>query len=89
LKNPLSPTDHAPRKNGIDPQADLLDVGQLFVDLSQLVTEFLRVDEEFVLYRGEHSNQPDSPSVFPPSSGFDPASGRDAKEDGVRILVEG
>src|SRR5690349_15450252 len=47
-----------------DLQADLLDGGQSFVDLSQLVTESLRVDEEFVLYRGEHSNQHGSPSVL-------------------------
>ena len=31
---------------------------------SQLVLEALRRDEEFVLYRGEPSNQPCSPSVL-------------------------
>jgi serine/threonine protein kinase len=34
------------------------------VELSQYVLEDLRRDEEFVLYRGEHSNQPGSPSVL-------------------------
>jgi len=34
------------------------------VELSQYVLEAHRRDEEFVLYRGEHSNQPGSPSVF-------------------------
>ncbi len=34
------------------------------MDLSQYVLEALRTDEEFVLYRGEHSNQPGSPSIF-------------------------
>jgi hypothetical protein len=34
------------------------------VDLSQYVLQALRKDEEFVLYRGEHSNQPGSPSIF-------------------------
>jgi hypothetical protein len=28
------------------------------VDLSQLLVELLHTDEEFVLYRGEYSNQP-------------------------------
>jgi hypothetical protein len=34
------------------------------VELSQYVLETLREDEEFVLYRGEHSNQPGSLSVL-------------------------
>jgi len=34
------------------------------VELSQYVLETLREDGEFVLSRGEHSNQPGSPSVF-------------------------
>jgi hypothetical protein len=34
------------------------------VKLSQYVLETLREDDEFVLYRGEHSNQPGSPSVL-------------------------
>jgi PAS domain S-box-containing protein len=39
-------------------------LGTIIVELSQYVLEALRRDEEFVLYRGEHSNQPGSPSVF-------------------------
>jgi serine/threonine protein kinase len=34
------------------------------VDLSQLVTKSLRTDEEFILYRGEHSNLAGTPSVL-------------------------
>jgi hypothetical protein len=34
------------------------------VERSQYVLEVLRKDEEFVLYRGEQSNQPGSPSVL-------------------------
>ena len=34
------------------------------MELSQYVLEALRKDDEFVLYRGEHSNQPGSPSVL-------------------------
>jgi hypothetical protein len=34
------------------------------VELSGYLLETLREDEEFVLYRGEHSNQPGSPSVL-------------------------
>ena len=34
------------------------------MELSQYVLEALRRDEEFVLYRAEHSNQPGLPSVF-------------------------
>jgi len=34
------------------------------VEVSQYVLEALRRDEEFVLYRGEHSDQPGSPSVL-------------------------
>ncbi len=34
------------------------------MELSQYVLEVLRRDEEFVLYRGEPSNQPCSPSVL-------------------------
>jgi serine/threonine protein kinase len=34
------------------------------VELSQYVLQALREDHEFVLYRGEHSNQLGSPSVF-------------------------
>ena len=34
------------------------------MDSSQYVLEALRKDEEFVLYRGEHPNQPGSPSIL-------------------------
>jgi hypothetical protein len=34
------------------------------VDLSRLVTEPLRTDEEFILYRGEYSNLAGKPSVL-------------------------
>jgi hypothetical protein len=34
------------------------------VELSQYVLQALREDHEFVLYRGEHSNQPGSPPVL-------------------------
>ena len=34
------------------------------MELSEYVLETLREDDEFVLYRGEHSNQPGSPSVL-------------------------
>jgi hypothetical protein len=34
------------------------------VDLSKLVTEPLRTDEEFILYRGEHSNPAGNPTVL-------------------------
>ena len=34
------------------------------MELSQYVLEVLRRDEEFVLYRGEPTNQPSSPSVL-------------------------
>ena len=34
------------------------------MELSQYLLEALRKDDEFVLYRGEHSNQPGSPSVL-------------------------
>ena len=34
------------------------------MELSHYVLDVLRKDEEFVLYRGEHSNQPGSPSVL-------------------------
>ena len=40
------------------------EIGAIIVELSQYVLEAHRRDEEFVLYRGEHSNQPGSPSVF-------------------------
>jgi hypothetical protein len=36
----------------------------MIVDLSQYVLEALRTDEEFVLYRGLHSNYFDSPSIL-------------------------
>src|SRR6266853_1765130 len=39
-------------------------IGDNIVELSQYVLETHRRDEEFVLYRGEDSNQPGSPSVF-------------------------
>ena len=41
-----------------------LKFGTIIVELSQYVLEAHRRDEEFVLYRGEDSNQPGSPSVF-------------------------
>ncbi len=34
------------------------------MELSKYVLEALRKDKEFILYRGEHSNQPGSPSVL-------------------------
>ena len=34
------------------------------MELSEYLLETLREDDEFVLYRGEHSNQPGSPSVL-------------------------
>jgi len=34
------------------------------VELSEYLLETLREDDEFVLYRGEHSNEPGSPSVL-------------------------
>ena len=39
-------------------------LGQSFVDLSKLVTEPLRIDEEFILYRGEYSDLAGKPSVL-------------------------
>src|SRR5580700_6969903 len=44
-------------------QHDIL-IRDLIVELSQYVLEPLRRDAEFVLYRGEHSNQNGSPSVL-------------------------
>jgi len=42
-----------------------LKVGRaIIVELSQYVLETLREDDEFVLYRGAHANQPGSPSVL-------------------------
>src|SRR6202051_3593611 len=41
-----------------------LELGTIIVGLSQPVLEAHRRDDEFVLFRGEHSNQPGSPSVF-------------------------
>src|SRR6202000_3227575 len=41
-----------------------LNWGKINVDLSPYVLEAHRRDEEFVLYRGEASNGPGSPSVF-------------------------
>jgi hypothetical protein len=57
------------------------------VEPSQLVLESLRTDEEFALYRGEHSNQPGSPSVLLLAPGFDAASAGNAKKDRARILA--
>jgi hypothetical protein len=34
------------------------------VELSEYVLELLRKDEEFILYRGQHRNQVDAPSVL-------------------------
>ena len=51
---------------------------------SQLVLEPLRTDEEFALYRGEHSNQPGSPSVLL----LTPASTRPARETLKKIEHE-
>ena len=36
----------------------------MIADLSQYVLEVLRRDEEFVLYRGVHSNQSGLPSIL-------------------------
>ena len=58
------------------------------MELSQYVLEVLRGDEEFVLYRGEHSNQPGSPSVLLLAR-FDAASAGNAKKDRARIFAEG
>src|SRR5882672_8184756 len=41
-----------------------LKLATIIVELSKYVLEAHRRDEEFVLYRGEHSNQPGSPSIF-------------------------
>ena len=41
-----------------------LELMTIIVELSQYVLEALRRDEEFVLYRGEHSDLPGSPSVL-------------------------
>jgi PAS domain S-box-containing protein len=54
------------------------------VELSQYVLEALRKDGEFVLYRGEHSNQPGSPSVLL----LAPASMRPAPETLKKIEHE-
>ena len=34
------------------------------MELSEYLLEILREDDEFVLYRGEQSNQPGSPSIL-------------------------
>jgi hypothetical protein len=56
--------------------------GRSFVDLSQLLLELLRTDEEFVLHRGEYSNHPGSPSVL-----LAPASMQPAMESYQRSVV--
>jgi len=61
--NPLALTGHAQRAREWSRTSDN-DGGRSFVDLSQLLLELLRTDEEFVLYRGEYSNQPGSPPVL-------------------------
>ena len=66
-----------------------LKLGAIIVELSQYVLEPLRRDEEFVLYRGEHSHQPCSPSVLLLAPASIAASAGDPKKDRVRILVEG
>jgi hypothetical protein len=58
------------------------------VELSEYLLEILREDDEFVLYRGEHSNQPGSPSVLLLAR-FDAASAGNAKKDRARIFAEG
>jgi serine/threonine protein kinase len=54
------------------------------VELSEYLLEALREDDEFVLYRGEHSNQPSSPSVLL----LAPASTRPALETVKKIEHE-
>ena len=54
------------------------------MELSQYVLEALRKDEEFVLYRGDHSNQPGSPSALL----LTPASMRPAPETLRKIQHE-
>jgi hypothetical protein len=84
---PLKPrfSAKADISSGDDPRTNTLGT---FADLSQYVLEVLRRDEEFVLYRGEHSNQR-SPSVLllVPAS-MQPADG-DRKKDRARVLVKG
>ena len=63
-------------------------LGQSFVDLSHLVTEPLRTDEEFILYRGEQSSLADSPSVLLLAPASRPAL-ETLKKIETRILVEG
>jgi hypothetical protein len=41
-----------------------LKFGTIIVELSQYVLEAHRRDEEYVLYRGQHSHRPGAPSVF-------------------------
>jgi len=41
-----------------------LKVGTIILELSEYVLEPLRKDEEFILYRGQHRNQVDAPSVL-------------------------
>jgi hypothetical protein len=71
--NPLAPTGHVQRAREWSQIYDN-DGGRPFVDLSQLLLELPRTGEEFVLYRGEYSNQPGSPIRSPPRSCFDAAS---------------
>ena len=60
-KDPL-PVIAAPLKS-VD-RRSALSWRRIVVEVSQYVLEALRRDEEFVLYRGEHSDQPGSPSVL-------------------------
>jgi serine/threonine protein kinase len=39
-------------------------LGAIILELSEYLLETLREDDEFVLYRGEHSNHPGSPSIL-------------------------
>ena len=41
-----------------------LELGTIIAELSEHILEALRRDEEFVLYRGDHSDLPGSPSVL-------------------------
>ena len=41
-----------------------LGLGAIILELSEYLLETLREDDEFVLYRGEHSNHPGSPSIL-------------------------
>ena len=59
------------------------------MELSEYVLEPLRKDEEFILYRGQHRNQVDAPSVLLLAPALNTPRAGKPQEDGARILVEG